>query len=131
MKYSLWVDGKPTGPYDARQIQNLYCDGVISETDMVNLEGSKSWPMLKDVFPVKTWNASSRSPATAVRSWGSLLTLGGSQGTEVTLVGFNIPFWHLVIFLIKFSFAAFLAALVCAVPYFLFWTLIIGMLFHH
>lgn len=130
MKYSLWIDGKATGPYDVRQIQHLYCDGVISETDMVNMEGSKSWPMLKDVFPVKTWNASSGG-ATAAGSWGSLLTLGGSQGSEVTLVGFNIPFWHLVIFLIKFLCALFIAGLIFAVPYFLFWGLIIGFIFKH
>ncbi|MEI8234261.1 MAG: hypothetical protein WCH57_06205 [Verrucomicrobiota bacterium] len=129
MKYSLWIDGKPSGPYDARQIQKLYSEGALSETDMVNPEGSKSWPMLKDVFPVKTWNASSGG-APAAGSWGSLLTPGGSQGSEVTLVGFNIPFWHLVTFLIKLFCAAFLAGLVFLIPYFLFWFLIIGMLFH-
>ncbi|XHR31018.1 MAG: GYF domain-containing protein [Chthoniobacteraceae bacterium] len=129
MKYSLWIDGKPQGPYDARQIQNLYADGVISETDMVNPDGSKSWPMIKEVFPVDAWK-SNGGGSVPFRRERSLLSFSGGQGADVNIVGINIPFWNLVVFLLKLWGAALLIGLAAAIPFWIIWAIIIASIFH-
>lgn len=128
MKYSLWIDGKAQGPYDARQIQNLYADGVISDTDMVNPDGSKSWPMLKEVFPVDTWQKSG-GPKRGLSNWAPFSAKGGIQN-EVTLVGINIPFWNLVVFLLKLWGALLLISLPVAIPFWIIWGIMIASIFH-
>lgn len=128
MKYSLWIDGKASGPYDANQIQSLYRDGVVSENDLVNPDGSKSWPMLKEVFPVETWNGS----ASAGTPFGKVgfLDFRRSQGSEVNLVGINIPFLDLVILAFKLTGAWFVAGLIFAIPFYIIFILILGAMFH-
>jgi hypothetical protein len=109
------------------------------------MEGTKMTPELRD--PVKSsmqelstdvllsiWRVNDRHnytsaafAAIADSPHSTKLTLGGLSATNVVITGIKMPFWSMVEFMVRWTFASAVAAILVGVPFFIVYVLLVGL----
>ncbi len=111
MKYFLWIDETAVGPVDLGLITELYLNGVITAGTQIKGENGGEtdfWKTLAEAYPslvalpTRAQMAKAALPIAAV----------SSPNREVTVTGFEMPFFNMVGFMVKWAFASIPAAIV-------------------
>jgi len=118
MNYNLWIDNQAVGPFDVCQITELFLNGAITGGTQIRLDSAESWMTLDEMFPsiasLPTRSVVMRSLFAEIRSTKVPVSPDPQRVIQqrVIVTDFDMRFFSMFMFMIKWCFAAIPALMV-------------------
>jgi hypothetical protein len=118
MKFTLWIDEQPTGPFDLCQITSMYQQGIITGETQALIEDGTWKPLRKLVPSLSSVVTTSELCSTLSRNIIAGLQPDGATGKSTTksvsVTDVDMPFGSMVSFMVKWAIASIPAAILLA-----------------